>query len=145
MGILHCLFDQIPHLFAFLTVVFLFYFCHLLVLPLVLRVNQAVLQVHFTKAFCLLPQVCFPDACKLETILKLLHCELFWPLNMLLSRKLKDDADVLCIAFLQPNKLQVCVNAVIPHLNGRAIIAFWSQYLPAFFLSMHSNFCLLFV
>ena len=69
MGVLHCPFDQIPHPLAFLAVAFLFYFRRLLVLPLGLCVNQAVSQMHFAKAFCLLPQVCFPDACKLETIL----------------------------------------------------------------------------
>ncbi len=142
MWIPHCALYQVPHALAFLSVAFLFDRRNSFMLVLGLGINQAVAQVDFAEPLCLFPQICFAYACKLKSVLKFVHCESLWVLDMLPTGKSQNVAAsrISCFTFSQTNQLEVCVNAVVPQLDGQAKAAFRAQYLPAFLFCMHSYF-----
>jgi hypothetical protein len=98
--------------------------------------------VDFGEPLCLFPQICFAYACRLKSVLKLVHCKIFGVLNVLPTSKLQNVAAscISCFTFFQTNQLEICVDAVVPQLDGRAEVAFRVQYFPAFLFCVHSYF-----
>ena len=99
-------------------------------------------QMSFAKPLGLFPQICFTYACKLKSVLEFFHCEGYGLLDVLPASKLKDIAAtcIPCFFFFQTSQLKVGMDAVVPHLDGRAEVAFRAQYLSAFLFCVHSNF-----
>ena len=142
MRIPHCALYQVPHALAFLSVAFLLDCSNSFMLVLGLGIDQAVVQVVFVEPLCLFPQICFAYACTLKSVLKFVQCESFEVLDMLPRSKLQNVATscISCFTFFQTNQLEICVDAVVPQLDGWAEVAFWAQYLPDFLFCVHSYF-----
>ena len=107
-----------------------------------LGINQAIAQMNFVEPLGLFLQICFAYACKLKSVLEFFHCEGFGLLDVLPASKSHDIATsgIPFFPFFQTIQLKVGMDAVVPHLDGRAEVTLQVQHLSAFLFCVRSNF-----
>jgi hypothetical protein len=98
---------------------------------------SAITKVHFFETFSLLSELCFSNLAVPEAVFQLFHGEVDQVLYVCTHCELYYVAIVLGFSLIHANQLKICVNSVIPHLDCWAVIAVWSQKLPAFLLRLY--------
>ena len=98
--------------------------------------------MNFAEPRGLFPHMCFAYASKLKAVLEFFHSESFGVLDVLLASKLQDIAAtcIPCVFFFHTDQLKVGMDAVVPHLDGRAEVTLQVQHLSAFLFCVRSNF-----